>query len=140
MVSKRHALGALEAGLVFELGGDFNFLHAGADEGENVIEEFAADQRGFVHELQLVFVLDEAERLDKGAASAEGKLRRSLEGSSARKRARSATVVCRVEAGKLSPGLRGQPLDGGDGGWAGDDLRHARLSLLRRPGHDSGRR
>ena len=33
-----------------------------------------------------------------------------------------------VEAGELHAGLRGEPLDGGDGGRAGDDLTSAALT------------
>ena len=39
-----HAFRAVEAGLVLEFGGDFDFANAGADDGEDVLEEFAADE------------------------------------------------------------------------------------------------
>ncbi len=117
MVSKAHALGAEKAGLVLEFGGDFNLADAGPDDGEHVFEELAADQCGLRHELQFVFVLDEAQRLDKrrGELGEEvaAQLRRQL-GAEAGELGDGG--VGGIEAGELGAGLRSEPLHGRDGG------------------------
>ena len=61
MVSKLITLGAVQAGLVFKFGGNFDFLDARADQTEDVFEEFATDQSGFRDELQFVLVFEETE-------------------------------------------------------------------------------
>jgi hypothetical protein len=62
---KAHALGAVQTGLVLEFGGDFDFLDARAHQVEDVFEELAASEGGRGHQLQLVFVFEEAEWLNE---------------------------------------------------------------------------
>jgi hypothetical protein len=60
-----HAIGTVQASLMLEFRGNLDLANSGTDDTEDVLKKFAADKSCFRHELELVFVFDEAEWLHK---------------------------------------------------------------------------
>ena len=142
MVSKRHAFGAEEARLVFELGGDLDFGQSGTNEGEDVVEELASQR---VRPRPISASSSSSFTWRSGSTRGDGKTDEKGAAQVTRKGGFPTSKL--GDGGQMgskpalcASGLRGQPLDGGNRGSACRRSGPGRLALLPQPASCSGHR